>query len=147
MKNTAMLNIDRFGSAMEHQTCSSMGAYSSSIIAHELAHQWWGDLITCQDFHHIWLNEGFATYSEALWLEYEQGINAYHRDMSYNIYKGPGTIYVEDTNNISAIFSSNLSYRKGSWVLHMLRHVVGDKSFLKYSKPIIVTFATNTILR
>ncbi len=54
---------------MEHQTCTSLGAFYETIVAHELAHQWWGDMVTCADFHHVWLNEGFATYCEALWLE------------------------------------------------------------------------------
>ena len=49
-----------------HQTLSSMGSNQSErTVAHEMAHQWWGDMVTCADFHHIWLNEGFATYSEA----------------------------------------------------------------------------------
>ena len=56
-----------WGGGMEHQTLSSMGGWSDWLIAHELAHQWWGDMITCADFHHIWLNEGFARYGEALW--------------------------------------------------------------------------------
>ncbi|HEX9972017.1 MAG TPA: M1 family metallopeptidase, partial [bacterium] len=57
------------GANMEHQTISSMVSRNETTIAHELAHQWWGDYITCENFHEIWLNEGFATYSEALYLE------------------------------------------------------------------------------
>ncbi len=48
-----------WGGAMEHQTCTSMGFWGSGVISHELAHQWYGDMITCKDWHHIWLNEGF----------------------------------------------------------------------------------------
>ncbi len=58
---------------MEHQTCSSMGFWGIGVISHELAHQWYGDMITCKDWHHIWLNEGFATYSEAVYLKQETG--------------------------------------------------------------------------
>ena len=58
-----------FGGGMEHQTCTSLGVFNEYIVAHELAHQWWGDLVTCRDFHHVWVNEGFATYCEALWAE------------------------------------------------------------------------------
>ncbi|MBI5709135.1 MAG: hypothetical protein HZC42_02370 [Candidatus Eisenbacteria bacterium] len=118
-----------FGGGMEHQTCTSLGTYLEYVVAHELAHQWWGDWITCRDFHHIWLNEGFATYGEALWAEAVSGPAAYHDDLSFNKYFGAGTIYVPDLTNVGRIFSSDLSYNKASWVLHMLRHVLGDSSF------------------
>ncbi len=118
-----------WGGGMEHQTITSLGGWSESLIAHELAHMWWGDMITCASFHHIWLNEGFATYAEALWWEDQYGSAAYHADMAANKYFGGGTIFVENPVSTSDIFSSSLSYRKASWVLHMLRHVVGDSSF------------------
>ena len=118
-----------WGGGIEHQTCSSLTGYGTGLIAHELGHQWWGDMITCRDFHHIWLNEGFATYCEALWREYDEGTAAYHDEMAANEYKGPGTIYVEDDTDENEIFDGNLSYSKASWVLHMLRHVVGDSVF------------------
>jgi aminopeptidase N len=122
-----------WGGGMEHQTLTSLGGYSEGLIAHELGHQWWGDMVTCANFHHIWLNEGFATYSEALWYEKrDNDIQSLHDAMEikkarYNF--APGTIFVEDTTSISAIFSSRLSYNKASWVLHMLRHIVGDETF------------------
>jgi aminopeptidase N len=122
------------GGAMEHQTCSSFSFWDEWVVAHELAHQWWGDLITCTSFNHIWLNEGFATYCEALWYEYLNGpgtASAYQ--MSENFYLGPGTVYVEDPEN-ETIFHLGLSYSKGSWVLHMLRHVVGDDIFFDILK-------------
>ncbi len=118
-----------FGGGMEHQTCTSLGAFSEFIVAHELAHQWWGDMVTCRDFHHIWLNEGFATYGEALWAESQGGPAAYHADLALNKYYGPGSVWVPDDQNSSRIFNSNLSYNKGSWVLHMLRRVLGDAAF------------------
>ena len=114
---------------MEHQTCTSLGGWGESLIAHELAHQWWGNMITCRDFHHIWLNEGFATYSEALYKEQESGQSAYFSDINGNKFFGGGTIYVPDVLDVSRIFHGGLSYNKGSWVLHMLRHVVGDATF------------------
>ena len=67
----------QWGGAMEHQTCTSMGFWGSGVISHELAHQWYGDMITCKDWHHIWLNEGFATYSEAVYTEAKNGKAAY----------------------------------------------------------------------
>lgn len=118
-----------WGGGMEHQTCTSLGGWSEVLIAHELAHQWWGDMITCRDFHHIWLNEGFATYSEALYWEQVAGKEAYFNDMNRKQYFGDGTIYVPDPSNVGRIFHRGLSYHKASWVLHMLRNVVGDSTF------------------
>ena len=66
-----------WGGGMEHQTVSSMGGFSNGLMAHELAHQWYGDMITCADWHHIWLNEGFATYLEAVYIEEISGKAAY----------------------------------------------------------------------
>lgn len=120
-----------FGGGMEHQTCSSMGSFSEFVVAHELAHQWWGDWVTCRDFHEIWLNEGFATYSEALWAESVGGPTAYRADLAANKHYGPGSVWVPDDRNVSRIFDSNLSYDKGSWVLHMLRGVLGDSTFFR----------------
>jgi aminopeptidase N len=119
----------QFSGGMEHQTCTSLGAFAEFVVAHELGHQWWGDLVTCRDFHHVWLNEGFATYMEAIWAESQGGPAAYHADLAFNKYYGPGTVFVPDDQNEARIFDSNLSYDKGSWVLHMLRHVLGDATF------------------
>ena len=116
------------GYGMEHQTLTSMGDPTERRVAHELAHMWWGDMITLETYHHIWLNEGFARYAEALWWEHSRGPSGYHQKMGDHEYYGAGTIYVEDPDNDN-IFHFNLSYNKASWVLHMLRHVVGDSTF------------------
>ena len=116
---------------MEHQTLTSLLGPYEYLIAHELAHQWWGNMITCKDFHHIWLNEGFATYSEALWAEYRYGKEAYFEKMEQKKFLGEGTIYVPDLDNPGRIFSGSLSYNKASWVLHMLRHILGDGLFFE----------------
>jgi len=118
-----------FSGGMEHQTCTGLGVFNEYVVAHELGHQWWGDLVTCRDFHHVWLNEGFATYCEALWAEATGGAAGYHGDIDLNQFFGAGTIYVPDLTDENRIFDSNLSYDKGSWVLHMLRHVLGDADF------------------
>jgi len=118
-----------FGGGMEHQTMTSMGGLWHDVISHELAHQWFGDMITCADFGHIWLNEGFATWSEAYWKEQSVGVATYRAYMDAAAYYGPGTIFVTDTSNVGTIFSSNLSYNKGSWIVHMLRGVLGDTDF------------------
>ncbi|NHZ84738.1 MAG: T9SS type A sorting domain-containing protein [Planctomycetia bacterium] len=119
-----------WGGGMEHQTLTSLGGYSEGLIAHELGHQWWGDMATCASFQHIWLNEGFATYSEALWYEKrDNNVQSLHSRMNSNKYYGSGTIFVEDTSSVGSIFNGGLSYAKASWVLHMLRHIVGDSAF------------------
>ena len=118
---------------MEHQTVSSMYGsadygFSEPLIVHELSHQWFGDMITCNNWHEIWLNEGFASYCEALYYEVKNGTAAYHNYMAGMRYEGGGTIYVSDTTSAWNIFSL-IVYDKGAWVLHMLRHVVGDDIF------------------
>ncbi len=120
-----------WGGAMEHQTCSSMGNSGENTIAHELAHQWWGDLVTCSNFHHIWINEGFATYSEALYWGAKNGEAAYHAHMASKVNSVNGSIFRPDTSSVGAIFSYSLVYQKAAWVLHMLRHVVGDDTFFE----------------
>ncbi len=121
-----------WGGGMEHQTCSSMiyNRYPEYLISHELAHQWMGDLITCADFSHIWINEGFATWSEAYWLEKSVGAEAYRAAMNNTRFTGGGTVIVEDPNDFAGIFNYFLTYQRASWVPHMLRHVVGEADFL-----------------
>jgi aminopeptidase N len=114
---------------MEHQTCTSLGGWGEFLLVHELSHQWWGDMVTCKDFHHIWMNEGFANYCEALYSEKVYGQNGYFNLLNSMKWLGSGTVYVPDLSNVSRIFDGNLSYNKGAWVLHMLRHVVGDATF------------------
>ncbi|MCF7807622.1 MAG: T9SS type A sorting domain-containing protein [Candidatus Marinimicrobia bacterium] len=116
--------------AMEHQTCSSMGNSGENTIAHELAHQWWGDLVTCTNFHHIWINEGFATYSEALYWGEKYGEPAYHSHMASKDMTYTGSIYRNDTTSVNSIFNY-IVYGKGSWALHMLRHITGDEAFFQ----------------
>lgn len=120
----------QWGGAMEHQTCSyfSTWGYQGIVIVHELSHQWFGDKVTCRTFHDIWLNEGWATYSEALYVEATQGEEAMHEYMQGEQYWGDGTIYVEDPEH-DVIFHGGLSYSKASWVVHMLRHIMGEDAF------------------
>jgi len=130
------------GGGMEHQTLSSMGGHSQWLIAHELGHQWWGDLLTCASFHHIWLNEGFARYCEAIWEESHNGVDAYKSYWESHTFYGPGTIYVEDPSSVGQIFNGNLSYNKAGWVVHMLRGVMGDNLFFETMK----SYASNDSL-
>ncbi len=127
--------IYEWGGAMEHQTCTSYGSgliwgnhWYDWILVHELAHQWWGDMVTCATWPDIWLNEGFASYCEALWQEHIGGWNAYHYYMVYRLTVGDpsGPIY-----NPDPLFGGNTVYHKGAWVLHMLRRVMGDEAFFE----------------
>jgi aminopeptidase N len=121
-----------FGGAMEHQTISSMGSYGTGITMHELGHQWFGDKITCRDWHHVWLNEGFATYSEAAYYEETQGFTTYQNVMGVemsNAKDAIGSVYVEDISTVRSIFNNNRSYAKGATILHMLRGIVGKDTF------------------
>jgi aminopeptidase N len=123
-----------WGGAMEHQTVSSMGFYSTGVVIHELMHQWFGDKVTCESFHHIWLNEGWATYGEALFFESQGGLPALKADMARKAFYGPGTIYVSDPSSFARIFNGSLSYNKASWVVHMLRRVLGDEVFFEATR-------------
>jgi aminopeptidase N len=124
-----------WGGGMEHTTISFMGGFSRGLIAHELAHQWFGNKVTCGSWQDIWLNESFATYSTGMTVEHLDGAsgfkswrtNANHRATT----PVDGSIYVPavDTLNVGRVFNGNLSYNKGAMVLHMLRKKVGDIDF------------------
>ncbi|MCK6455658.1 MAG: hypothetical protein L6Q92_03900 [Phycisphaerae bacterium] len=122
-----------FGGGMEHQTMTGQGTFAESVTAHELAHQWWGDMVTCRTWRDIWLNEGFATFSECLWEEYKSGSQNQSAYFAAINSRKPSTyndsVYCYNTADMNRIFSSNFSYRKAAWVLHMLRHVVGNVTF------------------
>ena len=128
-----------FGGGMEHQTCTSLGAFYENVIAHELAHQWFGDKVTCKDWNNIWLNEGFASYSECIYREAKYGEDDFKNytkgfmDLALN---ATGSIYVQDShlNNVGYIFNSARTYKKGAIVLHMLRGIIGDDKFFETMK-------------
>ena len=123
-----------WGGGMEHQTSTFIVTPDESLMAHELGHQWFGDKITCNSWEDIWLNEGFATYLAAFNMEtkYPATALANRRNIINNITSQPGgTVKVADTTNLNLIFSGRLSYNKGSYLLFMLRFILGDDVFLR----------------
>ncbi len=124
----------QFGGGMEHQTFTAQGTFNEWVTVHELGHQWWGDMITCKTWNHIWLNEGFASYTEALWAEFKPGSSGLPALKSYMTgmrYTGAGSIYVSDAEcgSLYDIFDGNTTYDKAGWVVHMMRHVLGNDDF------------------
>jgi len=122
------------GANMEHQTISSMVAVAnnSHIMAHELAHHWWGDEVTCATWYDIWLNEGFASYSEAIFQEYKPGggASAFWSRLNSRRPSSPSNqVYRTSIGSVGSIFSTNDVYQKGAWVVHMLRGTIGDAAF------------------
>jgi aminopeptidase N len=144
----AQVAVAEYPGGMEHTTCTTqtdacliderafLDVDLDTLVAHELAHQWFGDLVTCRDWSHAWLNEGFATYMEIAFQEHDKGrdtadyelyLNAtayfdedarrYRRPIVCPAYKNPWTLFDRHT------------YEKGSWVVHMLRRELGDADF------------------
>jgi aminopeptidase N len=103
---------------------------TTSLIAHELAHQWWGDVVTCKDWRHLWLNEGFADYFDLLYEEYSLGRDEFSYMVSHSQQAG---IHADTTLGRKPIVSvgsyiANV-YARGASVLHMLRFVLGEQLF------------------
>ncbi len=125
--------------ALEHNTVTTWGhrllAFNGgfdNIVVHELAHQWWGDLVTCADWHDLWLNEGFASYVEALYRESRFGPDALASYMIGHEYHGGQPVYVSDIPDGGGLFTpayTSAIYGKGAWALHMLRYEIGDDTF------------------
>jgi len=145
----AQICVDEFSAGgMEHTSATTLNARtlhdrraqldtsSDGLVAHELSHHWWGNLLTCKDWAELWLNESFATYFTTLWFEHDLGLDEatwkryeeaeeyfredkdrYRRPIVTYRYQRPGNMF------------DRHSYPKGGRVLHMLRFVLGDKAF------------------
>ena len=139
-----------FGGGMENVSATTLGIQGlggnlEGLIAHELGHQWFGDLVTCKTWGDLWLNEGFATYCGALWEEKARGEEAYLAAIEGN-FQG----YAQGTRNLRALATNmyshgdamfdGQSYSKGAVILHMLRRHVGDKAFFDGIKLYLTRF-------
>ena len=159
----ATLNNQFQWGGMENQTLTSLcpGCWGEYLMAHEYAHQWFGDMITCATWADIFINEGFATFSEALWSESKSGYSAYKSDInseaSSYLSGNPGWAisnpnWAVTTPNTNTLFNYAITYAKGACVLHLLRYVLGDTQFftglknyatdpsLKYKSAVISDF-------
>ncbi len=136
---------------MEHQTMTTLGYFETILIAHELAHQWFGDYLTCGTWQDIWINEGFASYSEYITnqnLVSQAEADAWMLDAhSYAKEEPQGSVYVPITevNDEMRIFSMQLSYKKGAALVHMIRYLIDDDDmFYAMLRDYIQTFANST---
>jgi len=136
----ATLNNQFTWGGMENQSLTSLcpGCWQEMLIVHEYAHQWFGDMITCATWADIFLNEGFATYLESLWLEHKSGLTAYKADVKNNaqtyLNGNPGwaispSEWAVTTPSSGVLFDYSITYCKAAAVMHLLRYVAGDSVF------------------
>lgn len=126
-----------WGGGMEHQTSTFIVSPEESLMAHELAHQWFGDKITTASWQDAWLNEGFATHLASMDMEnnYPLTVMDTRKQEIENITSIPnGSVFVDDTTSVGRIFDSRLTYTKGSHLLYMLRWILGDSVFFNGMK-------------
>jgi aminopeptidase N len=137
----ASLNDQFIWGGMENQTLTSIcpDCWAEWLIAHEFAHQWFGDMITCGTWADVWLNEGFATWCEAFWIENSQGYSGYktaiNQDAAYYFQANPHfpismPEWALHTPPLDTLFNGAIVYDKAACVLHQLRYILGDTLFL-----------------
>ena len=137
---------------MENQSLTSLchGCWGEGLISHEFAHQWFGDAISPGTWADLWLNEGFATWTESFWMEYDGGYSAYKNDIdldaSYYLSANPGwAIYNPEWNNnlpgLGTMFNYAITYCKSACAVHLLRYTMGDDLFFQA----IYDYATDTV--
>jgi aminopeptidase N len=136
----------------EHQTLPSYAEKlitgdhaNDAILAHELAHQWFGNSLSVRDWRHVWLNEGFATYAAMLWEERRNGAAAYHTEMNKIAAEDlQGPIFMVDVTDNKKLFGA-ATFDKGAWVLHMLRAVMGDQQFFKAMQTYVSEYSYRNV--
>ena len=157
--------VELFGGAMEHTTATThsfmlllderaaLDFDYVPVVAHELAHQWFGDLVTCRDWPNGWLNEGFATYFEELWNEHDLGGDYFKQSMldlkhgylsEDHHYRRPIVYHVYHRDGFE-LFDGHM-YNKGAWVLHMLRHQLGETGFKRAVKTYLERYREREVI-
>lgn len=135
-----------------HDERAHLDHSSDGLVAHELVHQWFGNLITTKNWNHIWLNEGFATYFEDLYVEHNMG----DREFTMSLKKEREDYFKEYSTKYSRPIVTNLyedadelfdyhSYQKGGLVLHMIRYILGDELWWKAIRHYAKTFSGETV--
>lgn len=116
-----------------HDARAILDSTPDGLISHELAHQWWGDMVTCKDWAHLWLNEGFASYFEAVWAEHHLGREEFEYNMLLKARQAMAGDKERPVVDRRYPFERSMfdarSYPKGAWLLHMLRRQLGDEAF------------------
>ena len=119
-----------WGGGMEHSTMSFMGGWSARLIKHELAHQWFGDKVTCRTWRDIWLNEGFAEYTDGWLIQKLNGESSFiswkNSYVNFITSSTDGSVYNPEPENEDRIFNYRLTYVKGSMMVHLIRYMIND---------------------
>lgn len=157
--------VEIYTGAMEHTTATThsfalvpdqraaLDMDMVPVVAHELAHQWFGDLVTCRDWPNGWLNEGFATYFEEMWCEHDLGSDEFKQSMldtkngylhEDSLYRRP-IVYHTYHDTGFELFDGHM-YNKGGWVLHMLRHQLGDTMFRRAIKTYLERYREKEVI-
>ena len=128
--------MENAGNIFYHENSIDGKRGSEGLFAHEIAHQWFGDSVTEQHFHHVWLSEGFATYFTQLFMEHKYGVERMNENLAASrqsiinyAERNPGSPVVDTTITVLTELLSTNTYQKGGWVLHMLRREIGDEAF------------------
>lgn len=128
-----------------YEESAEEGRSPEDIIAHEIAHQWFGDMVSEKDFSHLWLSEGFATYFENMYLGSKYGEDSMKNKLTEDrqkvieFAKHSDRPVVDSVSQLMRLLNAN-SYQKGGWVLHMLRNEMGDSIFQKFIRTFYVRF-------